>query len=121
MNLFQLGNFTLHSGAKSDWKIECDALTAEDWEALARIAVERIPPFGKVEGVPRGGFPFQDALSKYATPGLETLLIAEDVTTTGDSMEKTRNGRDAIGVVVFCRGHCPEWVIPLFTLTRAMR
>ena len=28
MDLFQLGNFTLRSGAKSHWKIECDALSA---------------------------------------------------------------------------------------------
>jgi len=39
MNLFQFGDFSLHSGSKSKWKIECDALTDEDVEALAQATV----------------------------------------------------------------------------------
>jgi hypothetical protein len=112
--LFQLGYFVLHSGARSRWKIECDALNPEDWEALATIAVEFLPAFGAVEGVPRGGMPFADALRVHITHG--PLLIAEDVTTTGASMEAWRDGREAIGVVAFCRGECPDWVVPLFRM-----
>lgn len=116
MNLFQLGNFTLRSGAKSKWKICCEALSSDDWAALAQMAAEILPPFGAVEGVPRGGIPFAEALQKHVLPGCRTLLIAEDVATTGGSLERHRVGRDAIGVVVFCREYCPLWVRPLFTM-----
>jgi hypothetical protein len=67
VSLFQLGDFTLASGASSLWKIECDALTPEDWQALAQMAVEILPPFGEVVGVPRGGVPFADALRPFVT------------------------------------------------------
>lgn len=114
--LFQLGNFRLRSGKSSGWKIECDSLTEEDWEALALIASEALPPFGRVEGVPRGGIPFANALVKYIIPNCNVLLLAEDVITTGGSLERFRAGREAIGVAVFARGHWPLWVKPLFVL-----
>jgi hypothetical protein len=113
--LFQLGEFTLAGGAASDWKIECDSLTAVDWAALARIASRLLPPFGDVEGVPTGGLPFADALRQYACHR-GPLLIADDVCSTGGSMEKHRAGREAIGVCAFARGTPPAWVTPLFTL-----
>ncbi len=112
MNLFQIGDFTLASGQKSKWKIECDALTDKDWEALALIASQILLPFGKVEGVPTGGVKFAKALEKYVTKG--KLLIAEDVITTGSSMEKFREGRDAKGIAVFSRENVPDWVSVLF-------
>lgn len=118
-NLFQLGKFKLASGAEAEWKIECDALTPEDWAALAKMAMEFLPPFGSVEGVPRGGIAFADALRPYATTG--PLLIAEDVMTTGGSLERFRNNRNATGVTVFARGrrdNHPEWVYPIFVMER---
>lgn len=115
--LFNLGWFRLHSGAISSWKIDCDALTPDDWEALAFMAVEILPPFSKVEGVPSGGLAFADVLESHVTPSATTLLIAEDVVTTGESMERIRKGRDAIGVAVFSRATCPNWVTPIFRLT----
>lgn len=57
MSLFKLGDFELHSGQRSNWKIDCDALTPADWRALAKMIVDRLAPFGAVEGVPRGGLP----------------------------------------------------------------
>ena len=114
--LFQSGDFTLASGQKSRWKIECDALTAADWVALALMATEVLPPFGVVEGVPRGGIAFADALRVHATPNCPTLLIAEDVVTTGGSIERFRGDREAVGVAVFCRGRCPGWVQPLLRM-----
>lgn len=113
--MFQLGEFTLASGQQSKWKIECDSLTSENWEALALMASQILPAFGSVEGVPRGGIPFADALRKYATSG--PLLIAEDVVTTGGSMERYRNGRPARGIAVFSRGNHPDWVTPIFVMT----
>lgn len=114
MNLFQLGPFTLPSGKVSHFKIECDVLTADDWASLARLAVEVLPPFGEVEGVPRGGLAFADALRPYATDG--GLLIADDVWVSGLSMERHREWRDAIGVVAFARGPLHPWVRPLFEM-----
>jgi orotate phosphoribosyltransferase len=116
MTLFQLGNFTLASGKESDWKIECDALTVQDWEALAKMAAEILPAFSEVQGVPTGAIPFADALMKYRQQ-TGPLLIAEDVVTTGGSMERFREGRDAIGIAVFSRGNHPDWVTPLFVMT----
>lgn len=120
MNLFRLGDFTLASGAKASWKIDCDALRLDDWAALAKMAAELLPPFGAVEGVPQGGVLFAQALRQYQTPGCPTLLIAEDVVTTGGSVERQRAGRrNVVGVAVFCRGRCPGWVLPLFTMPGA--
>lgn len=115
-HLFQSGQFTLHSGKSSRFKIDCDALYTEDWEAIALI-VSKSPlwPWSNVEGVPRGGIEFAKALSKYNDSG--SVLIADDVLTTGVSMETQRNGRDVQGVVLFNRGICPGWVLPIFSMT----
>ena len=107
MGLFRLGQFTAHSGRTLDWKVECDALAPDDWKCLAAMIGPQLR-FGAVEGVPRGGLAFADALAPYATEG--PLLIADDVLTTGGSMEAQRSGRDAIGVVAFARSAPPSWV-----------
>lgn len=84
MNLFQSGEFTLASGSKSYFKIEMDALKAEDWKTLAKMAVEHLlPPFAEVHGVPTGGQRFAEALEPYAKsngPGRHRL-ICDDVLT----------------------------------------
>lgn len=146
MELFQVGHFTLASGASSSYKIECDAITPAGWEAIAAIAVRRLRPFYTVVGVPRGGRPFAAALRKYesANPN-DGLLIAEDVVTTGGSVRKYRaycdeNMAAAVfgvqGVCLFYRPpavrgfwrsllstlslsdpYRPRWVVPIFTLT----
>jgi hypothetical protein len=115
--LFQRGQFTLHSGATSDFKIDCDALTDEDWAALAQEAAKVLPPFGVVIGVPTGGIKFAAALEAYKAEGAERVLIADDVLTTGRSMEEKRSGWavETIGVVAFARGPVPDWITPLFT------
>lgn len=121
MNLFMAGDFTLRSGEKSKWKLELDALTKEDWAGLAVMAVEILPPFQAVLGVPRGGIPFADALRRYQTERAEDpVLIAEDVCTTGGSMERFAHGaltkdQRVVGVCVFARHvKWPTWVFPLF-------
>ena len=90
------------------------------------MAVERLPQFGPVYGVPRGGLPFANALRVHATPGCEAALIAEDVVTTGGSIERyVRSMKDDpqivfparyFGVCVFARGECPRWITPLFSM-----
>ena len=115
MSIFKNGNFILASGKQSNWKIDCDDLTDEDWETLALMASEILPSFGSVEGVPTGGLKFAAALSKYITKG--PPLIAEDVVTTGASMERIRDSRIAIGVAVFSRGRPPAaWIYPIFEM-----
>ena len=110
--LFQQGNFISAAGLSLDWKVECDALLPADWATLASIVHSQIR-FSEVLGVPTGGLLFANALKPYCSVG--PLLIVDDVLTTGKSMEALRDGRDAIGVVVFCRGEsCPAWITPMW-------
>jgi hypothetical protein len=128
MSLFQLGKVSwqhgtglvheqtkLHAGGTSSYKVECDALTDADLECVAFMLVEILPAFGSVEGVPTGGLRLAEKMKKYATEG--PLLIVDDVLTTGTSMERQREGRDAIGAVIFARQVGPPWVTPLWTKT----
>lgn len=122
MNLFMKGDFTLRSGRKSTYKIECDVLTVADWEGIAAAIMEEklLPNFSVVLGVPRGGLPLADALNQYATSeSTLPIIIAEDIVTTCGSMERFRSsimdqcfGREIIGVCFVARGPCPSWVHP---------
>lgn len=121
-----MGEFTLHSGKKSTFKIDCDALTNDDIEVIALMLKYRLPPFGEVEGVPQGGLRLAAAMRKYAVPGVQrkgwygatALLIVDDVFTTGMSMEEHRGGRPAMGAVIFAREETPEWITPLWILSQ---
>jgi len=115
--LFRQGDFTLHSGARGNYFIDCDALTDEDWETLAKVTAERFT-FGKVVGIPKGGLKLADALEKYKTEGTGVTLIVDDVLTTGKSMEeeKAKHSELVSGIVVFARGYCPYWIVPLFQM-----
>lgn len=131
MNLFRAGNFRLNSGATSTWKLECDALTDDDWRALAAMISQMVGPFRHCISVPRGRDRLRDALTPLATFG--PILLVDDVLTTGRSIERTRDrwwergdGRampggffrnmTVIGAVVFARGKCPKWVKALFQM-----
>lgn len=117
MTLFRLGRFTLHSGVESDFKIDCDALSEQDLEALAWLIAKKMPSFLRVEGVPRGGLELARELERFCDERGKLTLIVDDVLTTGTSMEEQRNGRsDVIGAVIFARGECPKWVLPLFKM-----
>jgi len=115
-SLFQLGNFTLHSGSKSYYRINCDVLTDDDWSALARMVYERVDRFREVVGIPQGGLKLAEALKPYCAPILRyPILIVDDVLTTGNSMKELRKeiGTVCIGAVVFARGKCPSWITPV--------
>lgn len=122
MNLFQTGDFTLASGAKSTWKIECDALSPEDWDGLAAMMVDVLPLlFGSVYGVPRGGMPLAAALQPYASDHSGTILVVDDVWTTGGSMERYIAQQGTVRgpiqrAVVFARRPPPPIVSALFTM-----
>lgn len=119
--LFEAGDFVLHSGTKSDFRINCEALDRQDIEALANEINKRVPLFGVVEGVPRGGLRIATAMRRYATNNpADPLLIVDDVYSTGASMEEHRAGRDAIGMVIFTR-RVPKqaWISALFVMSCA--
>ncbi len=128
-NLFQLGDFTLHSGEKSTWKIDCNYLTDEDWETLAFLAFTKLPKFEEIYSVPTGGDMFARKLCRYeivhpyAKRETKVVLIADDVYTTGTSMEAKKKELltiypedNILGVVVFARKPTPFWIKALFTL-----
>lgn len=105
-------SFIMHSGDAADFKIECDNLTDEEIETFAMLISKKFR-FGRVAGVPRGGLRIANALRKYCTHG--PRLIVDDVLTTGNSMSARKQDSD-IGVVLFARGPCPDWVHPIFQL-----
>lgn len=122
MSIFQFGDFTLHSGNSSNWKIECDFLNKEDFDTLAYLVHKFMPSFKRVEGVPNGGLRFAESLEKYCVPIAEwPLLIVDDVLTTGNSMNEYKGNREAIGLVIFSRGKNPFWVTSIFDLNEELK
>ena len=127
MGLFNNGEFILHSGSTSRFKIDCDHLSEEDLAALAAMIAPKLKPFQKVIGIPTGGLRFADYLKQYETNNEEDgWLIADDVLSTGSSFVEFRKMyfseepfNKARGVVIFARGPCPEWVQPIFKLCEA--
>lgn len=145
MNLFQWHSdgVQLHSGQTSNLKIDCDALTDEDWATLAKLAVQMLhadpterwnTPFSHVVSVPTGGNKLAAALQPYMRPDayepykgkpVGYPLICDDVLTTGASMNAMRaSGLESMhpagcvaGIVVFARGPLPVWVKAIFTLS----
>lgn len=123
MSLFKLGEFTSHSGLLLPFKIECDALTDEDWECLAWMAQRILLPFSEVVGIPQGGLKLAAAMEKYKSSLTSTrTLIVDDVWTTGRSMaDEFRRAdryqpdyRNIIGCVAFARGEPSWWCEAIF-------
>lgn len=120
-NLFQTGKFSLHSGLSADFKIECDALSDTDIQTLAHIGSHMVMPFYDVIGVPRGGLRLAEAMKQYRSLEGKTILIVDDVMTTGSSMNEQRakiNNYDIVtqGLVIFSRGWVASsgWVTAIF-------
>jgi hypothetical protein len=117
LSLIRLQDFVMHSGDPAYFKLECDALDDGDIAALARI-ISRKVRFGHVYGVPRGGVRLARALEQYRSDG--PVLIVDDVLTTGRSMEEARAAFEfhspVIGAVIFARGACPSWILPVFRM-----
>jgi len=120
MTLFQCKKFTSHSGLELDFKIDCDYLSNDDIRCIAKLIAKK-SRFGHVYGIPRGGTRLAEALEPYSDPHSNTLLIVDDVLTTGGSMEEARawfdNGYwDIKGWVIFARKRPPKWVNAVFFL-----
>ena len=86
--LFQDGDFTSHAGLPLAWKIECDAITDDEWRCLAKMVMDhQTRPFYKAVGIPRGGLKFAEAMNEYASGNdTDQIMICDDVFTTGTSM-----------------------------------
>ena len=120
MNLFRSGRFVLHSGGESNLFIDCDALADEDWRAITKIVASKIA-YRCAIGVVAGGEKFADALNLCNRDKDAPILLVDDVLTTGISMERLRWGylrSESIGIVLFARGECPDWIHPIFELDK---
>jgi hypothetical protein len=106
MTLFSRHNFISAAGIPLTWKVECDALTPEDWATIAYLGSKLLPAFGSVVGVPRGGLKLAKELEQYATKG--PVLYVDDVWTTGSSMKKLVRGDEWLGFVAFARREIPS-------------
>lgn len=113
MSLFVPGLYRGASGPMLNGKIECDALTKEDWAWAASIVFSSGTRFRTVDGVPTGGLPFAEALYKYAEPLSDIRLIVDDVWTTGETMRGLVGPMD-IGFVLFARSPLPSWCQCIF-------
>jgi hypoxanthine phosphoribosyltransferase len=104
-------------------------LVWNDENNIAQLISNVIPPFNNVVGIPKGGTRLASLLSKYTNGSSNRILIVDDVLTTGNSMETKKkeiestidDGKEVIGVVMFARNECPDWVIPIFTLDERFR
>ena len=122
-NLFQIGDFISHAGLPLKWKIECDAIKPEEWDALATMIMDfEKRPFSDVEGIPRGGVPLAKALKKYATGDIsDRLLVVDDVYTTGTSFKEYCEVKYGSGTLiykwcVFARKPPTDGINALFTM-----
>lgn len=110
----------LHSGEMSHWKVDCDSLTDEDWEAIAAL-IGNYLVFGEVVGIPEGGNKLASALQPYVCRGgwdRPKVLVVDDVLTTGKSISQMMAKHPgSFGVVLFARGKCPLNVYPVFQQT----
>jgi len=99
VDLFQWGEFTSHAGLKLNWKIECDAISKEEWKCLARIIREKeTRNWCRAEGIPRGGLPLAQELDKFSTRSNDDpVLICDDIWTTGTSFKE------------YFKDHYPNW------------
>lgn len=130
MTLFNSSSFISHSGLNLNWKIDCDALSDQELDTLAKQFSKTIPNqiFGEIIGIPRGGLRFAESLKKYIKTNGDiiwsTNLIIDDVLTTGKSMQEFWNNRypnrfsGIKGIVIFTRGPCPKWITPIFILNK---
>jgi orotate phosphoribosyltransferase len=121
VSLFEQGDFTLHSGGHSKYRINCERLTDEDIAMVAHRLGAMLPRFGQIVAIPEGGIRLGTALVPYIIEGHVAALIVDDVWTTGFSMLEARKAVlqeapkiDVWGTVIFKRGTAPlpSWVVP---------
>ena len=126
MPLIEIGHFVLNSGKESEFKLIADEFIRDNLDGLVYLIRHAVGPYGAVYGVPRGGCLLANTLEQHSSRELlSTILVVDDVLTTGGSMKRAREynaGRCEfiIGAVVFARGPCPAWITPLFQLPSSL-
>lgn len=110
-----------HSGLTLPFKVDCDALDDATIANIAQVMIARLPTFGPVFGVPRGGLRLAAAIRRLKAGSWDDpVLIVDDVASTWASMEEARLSHpDAVGAVIFDRSTIrrPAWCSALFTVT----
>lgn len=121
--LFVEGEFVAHSGDTLFEKIECDALTYDDWHCLAEMVARRVDHRPWAIGIPEGGLALARALNALpfsSDSASHRNLVVDDVLTTGNSMrEALAQHPGSTGFVVFDRSggkNLPPNCRALFTL-----
>lgn len=135
MSLFEEKAFISHAGLDLTWKVECDALTDNDWYCLARRAYELLPHGqNRYAYIPKGGYKFFKAYTAYIITQpvhfgeKPAYIIFDDVYTTGRSMGAYEfllrsNGYEGpiIGCVVFARQTTPIWIEAIWVLNENIK
>lgn len=119
-HLLKFGWFVTHSKFQLPWKLDLESgLDDGDWDSIAKIIAWKFA-FRSVYGIPKGGERLAKALDPYCEPGYPVLIV-DDVLTTGRSFLEAKaalgDPEPCIGIVVFARGWCPDWVWPIFRVS----
>jgi adenine/guanine phosphoribosyltransferase-like PRPP-binding protein len=122
MYLFQTVDFISHAGLPLNWKIECDALSDDEWKTIAKMIREyESQKWQYAVGIPTGATRLGEILTTYGTGSVkDPVLIVDDVYTTGKSFidfeEKYYKDKKVIKWAVFARKRPTENVNVLLQL-----
>ena len=122
IDLFQTVDFISHAGLPLKWKIECDALSDDEWKTIAKMIREyEDQNWQYAVGIPTGATRLGEILTTYGTGSVkDPVLIVDDVYTTGKSFidfeEKHYKDKKVIKWTVFARKPPTENVKVLFQL-----
>ena len=122
MSTFLSGDYSVHLGRITPWRIDPSQFDDGDWDCFAQMVVERYPNFERVVGVSQYGVKLESHLTQHATHG--GLLIVDDVLhpqTINDMRLYFRTREKYVnhqiqGFVIFARVPCPRWVRALWQL-----
>jgi orotate phosphoribosyltransferase-like protein len=122
MDLFQDVDIIGHAGGRLTWKIECDALSRDEWITLAKmLLIYERRPFRQAVGIPTGASILGNILDKFATGNpKDPVLVVDDVYTTGTSFKEFKAEKypdeHIIQWVIFARKPTTNDVNALFTM-----
>lgn len=126
--MFKWKPFKSHAGKPLSWKIECDDLSDEDIDCLAKLVYTKYS-YEEVSYPSTNSANVINLVSKLerhkSFNADYDYLIVDDVLTTGKSMNDiyehlhTNHGYKIKGVVIFARNECPDWITPIFQLNKS--